>query len=163
MDKAAVSGCASSTIHLLTPVLGFLEVFIEASKGSTEECQLSVCVGVCARVWKGPVWFVITLLMEWPPSFMKSIHVFKALLLDRPHVRKPHRWYCLIWWSSKKQWRDYFLIPEELCISCSTPVFVHLFGVMQVCLGSLTTDPLPGIPILVFDTTSLYEAKENKG
>jgi len=46
MDKAAGSGHDGSPMHLLIPVLGFPEVFIQAGKGSKEECQLCVCVCV---------------------------------------------------------------------------------------------------------------------
>lgn len=79
MDKAAGYGYAGSTMHLLIPVLGFQDVFIQASMESKEECQLCVCVFVCVGVCVC-VGFVTTLLMEWPLSFPKSIHVFKGLL-----------------------------------------------------------------------------------
>lgn len=131
MDKAAGSGYAGSTVHLLIPVPGFWRFSYKLGRGPKKNTSSFVCVGACACVRKGSIWLVTTLLMEWPPSLMKSIHIFKALLLGRPQVRKPHSWYCQIYWRSKKQWRDYFLLHEHL--SCSTPVFVYLCGVIQIC------------------------------
>lgn len=63
MDKAAGYGYAGSTMHLLIPVLGFQDVFIQASMESKEECQLCVCVFVCVGVCVC-LGFVTTLLME---------------------------------------------------------------------------------------------------